>query len=175
MIAATRTREQLLRACDSQVRVVFLLSGDLFSLPDAVQMVKNVGKLVFVHLDLLEGVSRDAAGVRWIARVAQPTGVLSTRGSLLRMAADEGMHTILRIFLVDSSSLETGVRMVKSASPDFVEVMPALVTRAIAQMRKKITQPIIAGGMLNRVIDVERALEAGAVAASTSGESLWER
>lgn len=173
VIAAVRTREQLLRACETRVRAVFMLSGDLFTLPDLMRVARNMGKLAFVHLDLLEGISRDAAGVRWIARVAKPAGVLSTRGALLRAAADEGLRTVLRIFLVDSSSLETGVRMAKASSPDLVEVMPGLVTRAIDQLRGRIEQPIIAGGMLERVIDVERALMAGAVAASTSGESLW--
>ncbi len=175
VIAAVRGREQLLCAVRSPVRAVFLLEGDLFTLPEMVQTAQAAGKLAFVHLDLVEGASRDAAGVRWIARTVRPTGVLSTRAPLLRTAAEEGLRTVLRIFLVDSSSMETGVRMIKSCAPDLVEVMPGLVTRAIGQLGRRIAQPVIAGGMMEREEDVKAALAAGALAASTSSEALWAK
>ncbi len=173
VIAAVRGREQLLRAMDAPVRAIFLLGGDLFTLPEWVRMATDAGKLPFVHMDLVEGIGRDAAAVRWVARTIRPTGVLSTRGPLLKVASEEGLRTVLRIFLVDSSSMETGVRMVKTASPDLVEVMPGLVTRAIARLRERIAPPVIAGGMLENKRDVEAALTAGALAASTSSEVLW--
>lgn len=175
IIAAARGGEQVSRALASPVKVVFVLGGDLFSLPEQVEQVQSAGKLAFVHLDLVEGISRDAAGVRWASRTLRPAGVLSTRPPLLRHAAEEGMLTVLRMFMVDSSSVETGVRMVKGCAPDLVEVMPGLVTRAIHWLGEHITQPVIAGGMLEKARDVEAALEAGALAASTSSEALWKR
>ncbi len=175
LIAAVRGREQLLRATETAVKVVFLLDGDPFTLPEMVEIAHRRDKLVFIHLDLVAGISKDAAGVHWIAKSIGPTGVLSTRGPLLRAAADEGLSTILRIFLVDSSSLHTGVKMAKSAAPTLVEVMPGLVTRAIGQLGARIAQPIIAGGMLEREEDVQQALKAGALAASTSSEALWSK
>lgn len=172
VIAAVRTPEQLRQACDSQVSVVFMLGGDLFTLPDFVQTAREAGKVSFVHMDLLDGVGRDAAGIRWISKVARPEGVLSTRVPMLKIAAEQGLRTVLRMFLVDSSSVETGVRMAKS-SVDLVEIMPGLVTRAIARLCSRIDRPIIAGGMMERAIDAERALAAGAVAVSTSERMLW--
>lgn len=175
MIAAVREHSQLLRAIASPVRVVFLLGGDPFTLPESVALAKKAGKLVFVHMDFIEGISRDAAGVRWVSRVIQPTGVLSTRPPLLRAAGEEGLQTVLRIFLVDSSSLETGVRMVNACDPDFVEVMPGVVTKAIEMLGKRITPPIIAGGMLEQEKDIRAALAAGAIASSSSCEALWRK
>lgn len=175
VIAAVRGRDQLLSAAQSPVRFIFLLGGDLFTLPELVKTAQEAGKLPFVHLDLVDGLSRDAAAVRWIARVAKPCGVLSTRGPLLRAAAEEGLRTVLRIFLVDSSSLETGVRMVKSCGPDLVEVMPGLVTRAITGLKHKIEPPVIAGGMMERAQDVSAALAAGVLAVSTSRQALWTK
>jgi len=172
VIAAVRTPEQLRQACGSKARVVFLLGGDLFTLPELVQTVREAGKIPFVHMDLLDGVARDAAGVQWIAKVARPAGVLSTRAPMLKMAAEQGMRTVLRMFLVDSSSVETGARMAKSPA-DLVEIMPGLVTRAIARLSGRIEKPIIAGGMMERAVDVERAIAAGAVAVSTSERALW--
>lgn len=173
VIAAVRDAQAMARALASPVRVVFLLGGDLFTLPELVRAAQDAGKLVFAHLDLVEGISRDAAGVRWIAKAVRPSGVLSTRAPLLRAAAAEGLLTVLRMFMVDSSSLETGARMAKACTPDLVEVMPGLTTRAIRALNERIVPPVIAGGMLETERDVRSALEAGALAASTSKEALW--
>lgn len=173
VIAAVREKTQLSRALASPVRMVFLLGGDMFSLPDLVRTAREAGKPVFVHLDFVEGVSRDAAGVRLIARAIQPDGVLSTRAPLLKVASEEGLATVLRMFMVDSSSMETGERMVRNCSPNLVEVMPGLVTRAIQLLGERIAPPVIAGGMLELERDVRAALSAGALAASTSSEKLW--
>lgn len=175
VIAAVRDPARLESALRAPVRMVFLLYGDMFSLPGAVQRVQQSGRLAFVHLDLVEGISRDAAGVRWIARTIRPQGVLSTRAPLLKVAAEEGLHTVLRMFMIDSSSLETGERMVKSCAPDLVEVMPGLVTRAIKLLGLRIDPPVIAGGMMELARDVEAAFAAGAVAVSTSQEALWRK
>lgn len=173
VIAAVRDEKQLRRALVSPVAVVFLLGGDIFTLPQWVRAAREADKRVFVHLDLMEGVSRDTAGVRWVARQARPTGVLSTRAQLIRLAADEGLRTVLRVFMVDASSMETGERAVKGCAPDLVEVMPGLVTRAVKLLGERIAPPVIAGGMLALTRDVRAALRAGALAASTSNETLW--
>lgn len=175
IIAAVRTPSQLSRALLTPVQVIFLLGGDPDTLPALVQTARSAQKLVFIHMDLVEGFSRDAAGVKWLARAARPSGVLSTRAPILRAAADESLLTVLRIFMVDSSSLATGVRMAKSCEPTLIEVMPGLVTRAIRRLSDSVGQPVIAGGMLEAAEDVEAALSAGALAASTSSENLWAR
>lgn len=175
IIAAVRTPSQLSRALLTPVQVIFLLGGDPDTLPALVQTARSAQKLVFIHMDLVEGFSRDAAGVKWLARAARPSGILSTRAPILRAAADESLLTVLRIFMVDSSSLATGVRMAKSCEPTLIEVMPGLVTRAIRRLSDSVGQPVIAGGMLEAAEDVEAALGAGALAASTSSENLWAR
>ena len=175
IIAAVRTPSQLSRALLTPVQVIFLLGGDPDTLPALVQTARSAQKLVFIHMDLVEGFSRDAAGVKWLARAARPSGILSTRAPILRAAADESLLTVLRIFMVDSSSLATGVRMAKSCEPTLIEVMPGLATRAIRRLSDSVGQPVIAGGMLEAAEDVEAALGAGALAASTSSENLWAR
>ena len=174
VIAAVRDATALDRALRSPVRVVFLLGGDVFGLPAQVQRAQRAGKQVYVHLDLVDGFSRDAAGVKMAARLIRPDGVLSTRAPLVRAAADEGLRTVLRIFMVDSSSYETGERMIKSGNPEMIEIMPGLVSRAITRLRARIAQPVIAGGMMADAQDVRAALNAGAAAVSTSSEALWQ-
>lgn len=175
VIAAVHHRDQLARAAASDCGAVFILGGDILDIADWVGLLRGAGKQAYVHLDLLEGVGRDAAGVRFVARVAAPDGVISTKAALLRMAQDEGLTTIHRLFLLDSASFSTGVKMVASSKADLVEVMPALVPKGIARMRELIGRPVIAGGMVVDAADVRSALSAGARAVSTSHEPLWAR
>lgn len=174
IIAAARDSGAVLRACASDVALIFLLGGDILSIEEDVRRIRQCGKQVFVHMDLIEGIARDSAGVRYLARRIAPDGVLSTKAQILRTASEEGLTTVQRIFLLDSSSMETGVRMVQTAQPDYVEVMPGLVPMAIERLRATLRQPIIAGGMITESNQVRVALGAGAVAVSTSSEALWK-
>ena len=124
-------------------------------------------------MDLIDGIAPDQAGIRFIARYLKPDGVISTKPSALRYARAEGLITIQRIFLMDSASLENGIRLVSQLSPDYVEILPGLVPKAIAYLSASLKQPVIAGGMITEADDVHQALGAGAVAVSTSNPDLW--
>ena len=75
--------------------------------------------------------------------------------------------------MIDSLSFESGIKMVDNYKPDFVEVMPGIIPRAISELKEKIAPPIIAGGMITQKSDVIQALKAGAIAVSTSKRELW--
>lgn len=180
VIAAVRSAAGLQAAADlaqaeeEAPRAVFLLGGDIQSLPEFARALRRAGKAVFGHIDLIEGIGRDAAGVRYLASCGL-SGLISTRAQLLRAAREEGLMTVQRIFLVDSDSLETGVKMLRDSGADFCEVMPGLVPKAIAHLKERVAQPLIAGGMITQREDVDIALAAGAVAVSTSKAALWRR
>lgn len=157
----------------ANVEVVFILSGSISEIHNRVRLLKELGKKVFIHADLIEGLAKDTAAVQYIQREIKPHGILSTRSNLLRHGKDLGLLTVQRIFMIDSLSLESGIKMVKNYQPDFVEVMPGIVPRAILELRHKIDQPIIAGGMVTNKTDVIQALKAGAIAVSTSKQELW--
>ncbi len=173
VIAAVRSPEGMKKALCSQVREIYLLSGNPFTLPMMVEEGMNAGRKVFVHIDLMEGFSKDAAGIRWLARAVNPTGILTTRAPLIRAAKEEKLTTVLRVFLIDSSSVSTAEKTIRACEPDFVEVMPGLVSRGLSALKARIAQPLIAGGMLETREDIETALKAGAVRISTSNEKLW--
>ncbi|MBM7581647.1 glycerol uptake operon antiterminator [Caldicoprobacter guelmensis] len=174
IIAALPHTEMLQQALDSSVNVVFLLSGSILTLQDIVGELKDKGKKVFVHIDLIEGLGKDLAAVDFIQYRIQADGILSTKNNLLKYGKEIGLITVQRLFLVDSRSFESGIKMVQSYDPDFVEVMPGIVPKAIAELKQKIPQPIIAGGMITCKQDIIQALGAGAVAVSTSKVELWE-
>jgi len=173
IIAALPYTELLEEALGSNVNVVFLLSGNILKLQDIVNNLKNNGKKVFIHIDLIEGLGRDLAAIDYVRHKIEPDGILSTKNNLLKYGKEMGLVTIQRLFLVDSRSVESGIKMVQSYDPDFVEVMPGIVPKAIEELKHKIHQPIIAGGMITCKQDVIQALGAGALAVSTSKKELW--
>ncbi len=162
------------KALNAQVHDIFLLSGNPFTLPVMVEEGIKAGRRVFVHIDLMDGFSKDAAGIKWLAKMVKPTGILTTRAPLVRAAKEERLTTVLRVFLIDSSSVSTAERTIRVCDPDYVEVMPGLVSRGLSALKERIRQPLIAGGMLETRDDIEAALKAGAVRISTSNENLWD-
>ena len=173
VIAAARTMEDAREAAASRVAAVFLLGGSILTLPEMTEALRGAGKFVFIHLDLCDGLGKDAAAVAWCARTLRPDGLISTKAQLLRRAAEQDMLTIHRLFLVDSSSLSGGIRHLAANPPDLIEVLPGLVPKAITQLRETLGLPVIAGGMVTEEKDVAQALSAGALAVSSSARALW--
>ena len=154
VIAAARTMDDVREAAASRVAAVFLLGGSILTLPDMMAALRGANKFAFIHLDLCDG-------------------LISTKAQLLRKAEEQGMLTIHRLFLVDSSSLRGGMRHIAANPPDLIEVLPGLVPKAISQLRDTLNLPVIAGGMVTEERDVEQALAAGALAVSSSERGLW--
>ncbi len=174
VIAAVRDESALAAALDSRCAAVFFLGGSLLSLPGWVEAAKRAGKAAFAHVDLLQGVKADAAAIEWCKQAMPLDGVISTRAPLLKIARGMGLITIQRLFLVDSSSLATGIRLMHASPPDMVEVLPGLVGKAIRTLKIELGRPVIAGGMITEEEEAGRALRAGAIAISTSRVSLWK-
>jgi len=174
IIAAIHHSDFSKEAVSSQSEVIFLLSANILQIADLVQFLREQKKIVFVHADLIEGLGKDSTSVEYISKKIKPDGILSTKGNVLKRAKELGLITVQRIFLLDSRALNSGVEMIKQYNPDFVEVMPGLIPRGISELRNRIKQPIIAGGMITSKEDVISALKAGALAVSTSRRELWD-
>lgn len=153
--------------------VFFLLSGSLLEIQARVAFLKKLGKKVFVHADLIEGLAKDTTAIEYIQKHIKPDGIMSTRSHLLKFGKEVGLITVQRIFIIDSLSFESGAKMIENYMPDFVEVMPGIVPSVITELKEKISPPIIAGGMIKKKSDVIQALKAGAIAVSTSKKELW--
>ena len=76
----------------------------------------------------------------------KPTGILTTKPNLIQKARSLGLVTIQRLFMLDSLSIQTGVKMVNINRPDLIEIMPAIIPKVMVRVKKEITLPIIANG-----------------------------
>lgn len=173
VIPAVRSLGEVQEACRRGAAAIFFFKGDVFALQEALPPCTGAGIPVYVHLDLLEGVGKDAAGIR-VLRQLGAAGVVSTRGPLLREAREAGMLAIHRVFMVDSEALRTGLSAVRASEADLVEVLPGVVVpHVISQLRAHLRVPVIGAGLVTRIEQVLSILRCGAVGVSASAKNLW--
>lgn len=173
VIAAVRKEEDVDDAIASGVSSIFLLHADIFNIKYIVDKIRKYGKNVFIHIDFLEGLGRDNKAVDYINEVINPDGIISTKSSSIKYAKEKGMFTIQRFFLVDSLSYETTIKAVQSVHPDMIEIMPGVMPKIIKRITKKVSIPVIAGGLIDNSEDISELLKAGALGASTGKKELW--
>lgn len=172
VIAAVREESGLEKALRSDVQAIFLLASDILTVAELTQRVHDAGKLLFIHIDFVEGLSKDAAGVRFLSTTGID-GIISTRSNIITAAKKRGICCVQRFFMVDSRSVDTAMDSLKQSQPDLIEIMPALAYKSIARIKKRTHIPIIAGGLIETKEEIFSALNAGASMISTGEEGLW--
>lgn len=152
---------------------LIILFADINGLPELVRRADAAQKMLLVHLDLLDGIGRDRAGIVFLAKMGVK-GLITTKPQLAKMARQEGLRVIQRMFLVDSESLRTGIHLLKGFRPDAIEALPASTPASVLAELKAVTDvPILVGGLVRSAADVEQALRNGACAVSSNQRDLW--
>ena len=172
-IAAVQAEQDLDDALGSKVNIIFLLTGSIFNIKELVDKIKAAGKQVFLHMEFVEGIAPDKSGVAYVARNIAPTGIISTRSNLIRVAKELELMAIQRIFLIDRNAVVKGIKVVEQSQPDAVEVMPGVMPRVIREITTMTPLPIIAGGLVGTQAEIDEALAAGALAVSVGTKELW--
>ncbi len=174
IIAAIRDFSDIERVFHTPVRVVFLMGGDIQGITRTVRKLQDVGKTVFVHIDLCRGLAGDREGMLFLCNEAKPDGVVSTRINLLKVAKKLTVLTVQQLFVIDTQAFETGVRNIREFEPDAIEVMPGLMPRVIKELKKETEIPILAAGLIKSFAEVQLAIEAGATAVVAGAPELWD-
>ncbi|MCR4693985.1 MAG: glycerol-3-phosphate responsive antiterminator [Pseudobutyrivibrio sp.] len=178
IIAAVKDDKGLKKALSTECEIIFILYGDLCSIPEIVAKVKDAGKLAMVHIDLIVGLNntKDVA-VEFIKENTRADGIITTKANLIGKAKVLGLYTILRYFVIDSMAL---VNIEKQdghgqARPDVIEILPGILLPKIIKKIKTISRvPVIAGGLISDKEDVMNALNNGLLAVSTTNEEVWD-
>ena len=174
IIAAVHSFEDAAVAAESPCAVVFLLGGKLFDVKEMVSRLQQKGKIVFVHLDLAEGIARDANGVQILAEIVRPDGVITTKNNLVRTIRKYGMLAALRCFIMDGQSYQKAIQVSGNVSPDFVELMPGILPPSLIESFCRETgAAVVAGGLVRSAVAANQVFSAGARGISTSDRSLW--
>ena len=172
IIAALRSKADLEAALSSEVQTVFLLKSNIMEIEAVAQRTHECGKLLFIHVDFADGLSKDAAGVRYLSTKGID-GIISTRTGIISAAKEAGIPCIQRFFMVDSRSVDTALEALRQSKADMIEIMPALAYKSITKMKHSVSTPIIAGGLIEFKEEVFCALNAGASMISTGKKELW--
>lgn len=150
---------------------IFVLGGDIFKVLGRVRAETRRPR-IYVNVDLVGGVASDASGLRFLSRHVE--GIISTHRHIIELAKGSGLVTIQRLFAIDSGAVERGLKLIRRAGPEFVEILPALAYVEIAERYSEILDlPVLAGGLLKSHDDISTILEAGAAGVSTSHQRLW--
>lgn len=171
VIANVASDEMFQKALGAPPEVVFYQNIRLPQLQERIDAIHKAGKRLFIHIDLAEGLGKDRTAVDYLATCGVD-GVISTRGQLIRYAREAGLLTVQRFFLLDSQSLSGIPSMIANTMPDWMEIIPGVIGKAIRRFSDS-EVPVIAGGLIETKAEVTEALRCGAAAVSTSREDLW--
>ncbi|WP_227395013.1 glycerol-3-phosphate responsive antiterminator [Jeotgalibacillus aurantiacus] len=174
VIASIKEPKQLEAFIETDIKSAFLLLGNVTVIKRYVDFLKEHDRDVFLHIEKIPGISYDREGLKFIARHVKPTGIVTTKSSLVAAAQKEGLIAIQRLFLIDSDALKYGLESAENIRPDFLELMPGVVPHMIEHVKKKTDIPIITGGLIQNRKQMIRAVERGATAVSTGRTHLWK-
>ena len=172
VIAAVKDEDGVLNCMQKDINVVFVLFGELTTISDIVDRLKSAGKIVIVHLDLIGGLAVREESVRFIKQYTKADGIISTKPDMIKYAKELGLYTIFRIFVIDSKAFNA-ISHHAISSADLIEILPGIMPRIIQKFSQKTHVPIIAGGLISEKEDVLNALDAGAIAISSTNQQVW--
>ena len=177
-IAAVKSDAGLQAAVEmEEIQVIFVLYGDVCTIPEILERIKAAGKKAMVHIDLIAGLSAKEISVEFIARQTRADGIITTKPALVRRAKELGIFAVLRFFVIDSLALkniENLEMQCGTSRPDFIEVLPGVMPKVLGRIAKVSRIPMIAGGLITEKEDVIAALSVGAIAVSSTNQDVWK-
>ena len=178
VIAAVKSDAGLQAAVEmEEIQVIFVLYGDVCTIPAILERIKAAGKKAMVHIDLIAGLSAKEISVEFIARQTRADGIITTKPALVRRAKELGIFAVLRFFVIDSLALkniENLEMQCGTSRPDFIEVLPGVMPKVLGRIAKVSRIPMIAGGLITEKEDVIAALSVGAIAVSSTNQDVWK-
>ena len=129
---------------------------------------------VLLHIDLVNGLSNDESGLRYVATLDRIDGIVTVRHHLAPLARKLGLMSVVRLFLQDGRAVERGLQVIDKSRPDAVEVLPGVAFLQVADRFNHLPIPCIAGGLIRTPDTVHQILAGGCKAVSTSNAKLWE-
>lgn len=175
VIAAIKDENGLKRCLESDIQIVFVLYGDICNIAEIVDRLKEAGKTVFIHMDLIGGLGSREIAVTYIHSVTRADGIISTKPALIKQAKEHDFFAVMRFFMLDSMAYDNIRKQIENIRPDMIEIIPGAMPKVITRLCNFIEGkvPVIAGGMITDKEDTMAALNAGATAISTTNQNVW--
>ncbi len=175
LIIAVTDDDTYRQALKSNKEIIFLLDGNISNLKPRVTELLEKGKIPFVHIDMIAGMSSSPVVVEYIAEMFnRECGIITTKPNLVKKAIHENVRVVHRVFMVDSKSRRIFMdNITNTIDPDAVEIMPAFMPKIISDVKRKVPHmTIIAGGLVTEKKEAYEILNSGATAISSSSKDL---
>ena len=148
VIAAVKDDAGLCSALTNEnIRVVFVLYGDICNISSIVRRIHEAGRFAVVHIDLIAGLAGKEVAVDFIRNTTEADGIISTRQSFIRRAKELGLAAILRVFLLDSIALES-LDKIPANLPDCLDLLPGAMPKILRRVCAKAKVPVLTGGLI---------------------------
>jgi len=157
--------------------ILFLGGGELAELPALLKRLERppFNKLpALLHIDLVDGLTNDEAGLRYVATLDRVDGIITVRHHLTPLARKLGLLSVVRLSLQNRRAVDRGMHVIERSKPDAVELLPGVAFLQTADRLRMLQIPCIAGGLIRTPQTVQQIIAAGCKAVSTSNAQLWE-
>ncbi|AMD87742.1 hypothetical protein AXF14_09280 [Actinomyces radicidentis] len=175
VIPSVRNPRQLEQALASPSDEVLLTGVHIGNLAALARRARESGKEVMVHSDLVGGFRADTEGIRLLANEFHVDTVFSSSLSTLAAAKRTPLKRYLRIFLVDSRSLDKAVESISGFDGDGVELLPGPVAGYVLDEFRSLLpgRQILAGGFVRSRQTLAQLKAVGFDGVTTSCNSMW--
>ena len=92
IVAAIKDNDGLEQCLTSASHVIFVLYGDICNIGDIVKRLKDHGKTVMVHLDLIEGLETKSISVKFLKENTLLDGIIFTKSAVIKAAKKQGLE-----------------------------------------------------------------------------------
>lgn len=174
ILPAARQMKDLEKLLTKPFEYIVILDTHIGQLQPIVQLAKSHGKRPLLHADLIGGLRNDEEAAEYLCQVIKPAGIISTRAGVIAKTKQNGILAIQRLFMLDTNALDKSYALFKKTKPDYIEVLPGVIPHMITEVMERTGIPVIAGGLVRTVGEVEAAIRAGAIAVTSSRKELWQ-
>lgn len=168
LIIAIPTLKEFDKFLNTDFEYCVFLDMHISVLKSAIKTAHEKNKKVFLHMDLIHGLTNDIFGCEYAVQFLKADGVISTKPKVVAKGKDLGIVSILRLFLIDTHSLKKGLKTCEEVSPDYVELLPALACDILPRLKAKHDQNYMCGGLISTKEDVKKCFDRGALAVTIS-------
>ncbi len=173
IIPAISNHQDLKKFLEMPLTYGILMNFQLAQLPELVKMMKDGHKKVLIHSELIKGLSSDEFGAIYLIQTLGVDGIISSKPKVIEVCKKRKVIGIFRFFLKDSVSLKQSLEMAKKISPQYLEVLPACCLDIIEKIKDETSCNILMGGLISSKEQINRCINAGAIAVTTSNTNFW--
>lgn len=124
---------------------------------------------------MLGGFSGDSIGIELLKKQFKIDFIIASSQAKINLSKKYGLETFQLITLIDSLSLEKGLRIAEKSQADFIELRPHYYALEHLETFKKLNdKPFISGGFICSQEIVNDLYQAGFDGYATSDPKLWK-